>query len=97
MPGARKTNIELEMGELKGNAVIVDDKNVQYPLQLIQSQSTTTFRSRISFTPELPALGYALFHIKSLDQESNSPVFSASNTIIENDNIRLEVDQKTGG
>jgi alpha-mannosidase len=92
-----KTNIELEMGELKGNVVIVDDKNAQYPLQLIQSQSTTTFRSRISFTAELPAMGYALFHITTLDQGINFPVHPASNKVIENDNLRLEVDQQNGG
>ncbi len=53
-----RANVELEFGKLPQNPVIVDDEGKRVPLQIVQSETTANGRHRLSFTPELPSLGY---------------------------------------
>jgi alpha-mannosidase len=58
-----RTSVELEIWGLNGDEMVIDSDQHLKPLQFIQSQATTTFRSRFCFMADLPALGYATYRL----------------------------------
>jgi alpha-mannosidase len=93
-----KANIEIESSRLKPEMVLQDESGNVIPHQGVQS-TTTAGRARLSFTADLPALGYRTYRLllsaEKVDNEERSLVL-ASDTVIENDRFRLEFDTGTG-
>jgi alpha-mannosidase len=91
-----RTNIEIEVGLLKGSEILVDDRNHQVAHQFIQSRATANGRSRLSFIAELPALGYRVFRLVPRPAAAAFENTNASDNTLENDRFRLEFDPGTG-
>jgi alpha-mannosidase len=91
-----RTNVEIEVGWLKGGEILVDDIDRQIPHQFVQSQATANGRWRLSFMADLPALGYRVFRLIPRPTAVEFPVVSASSNVLENGAIRLEFDPETG-
>lgn len=99
------SQIELQYGSLPAGVHVVDAQGRQTPSQPIQSTAMTNDRSRgaIAFQAEVPAFGYRLYSLRSgTDSEgaawSGKPAdeLSASETVLENVFIRVEIDRSTG-
>ena len=94
-----KANVEIETSRLKSAAILVDDSGERVPHQEVQS-TTAAGRARLSFTADLPALGYRTFHLllnQETGQNGESPMrIHATDNILENDRFRLEFDPVTG-
>ena len=91
--------VELEMGFVtmpKGDEVVFDAQGEPQPIQLVQSQATTPFRSRVIFNANLPCLGYSLYRIGPRLENKAFPILKASDHLIENKFIRLKIDPQNG-
>lgn len=96
--------IELQFGHpglvgksaLRGNEIMIDENGKRVAMQPVQSWATTKFRNRISFLAELPAMGYRVYRVKADDHAEKLPVMKATFTTLENEWLRLEIDEMTG-
>ncbi|GAA0897548.1 alpha-mannosidase [Virgisporangium ochraceum] len=89
--------VELQYGTQPTGVPVVDAAGAVTPSQRTQSVATTDDRGRGAtvFEAALPALGYRLYRLRS----GPAPVESAlraSETVLENDILRVEVDPATG-
>ncbi len=93
-----KTNIEKDIVfyGLPENAVLLDARGQRLPFQIVQGSALVTFGPRISFTSELPALGYTTFMLVSQPDQPEYPSLEASPTCLENKRWKLEIDPVTG-
>ena len=91
-----RTNLELEMGAVSGDELLLDPEDHPVPFQLVQSQATAGGRSRLSFVADLPPLGYAVYRLAPAEKPAPFPVGSASDTWLENDRFRLEISPHSG-
>lgn len=91
-----KTNIELEIGGMRGEEILVDDRNQEVAFQYVQSHATTGGRQRLSFIADLPALGYRLYRMVTRKSAKEQKTVHASANLLENKRFRLEFDPKTG-
>ncbi len=91
-----KTNVELELGTLPENAVLLDDRERQIPMQLVHSHGAAPGRQRISFVADLPPLGYRTFRLAPRAGAQTFGSMVASDYTIENEHLRLEIDPTTG-
>ncbi|MGC9468490.1 MAG: alpha-mannosidase [Anaerolineae bacterium] len=91
--------IEIESSAWSESAVLLDDAGATVPHQQVPS-TTVTRRRRLSFSAELPALGYATYRFfpEGLHSASGGdhPTVEASDTVLENAHVRLEIDAETG-
>lgn len=91
--------VELEIGVRGENLLLVDEKDHPIAHQMVRSHATT-WRQRISFNAELPALGYRTYRLVKMDEEATLPLLQSplkvSDTVLENDFIRLTIDPETG-
>lgn len=91
--------VELESHRIPESAALVDNLGTIIPYQQVQSSSVTN-RIRLSFTAQIPALGYRTYHLLLEDPRSqtppNFPEVQTSDHTIENGIFRLEIDPKTG-
>jgi alpha-mannosidase len=90
-----RETIELEMYRWKPEAVLVDDQDQPVPHQQIQS-TTVTSRVRLSFTADLPALGYRVYRFRPAGTPGNFTTVEATDTTLENEYLRLDIDPETG-
>jgi alpha-mannosidase len=92
-----RQNIELEYGGLKETDIMIDEQGKQVPLQVVRSYATVTgWRKRISFTAELPPMGYRTYRILTQPAQNAVVNMIATDTMMENPRFRLEVDPETG-
>ena len=92
-----KQNVELEFGALKESDILIDEQGQQLPLQVVRSHATVHgWRKRISFTAELPALGYRTYRVLTQPPQLAAAPMTATDTSIENGRFRLEIDPATG-
>jgi alpha-mannosidase len=91
-----KVNVELEVGGLKDDYVLVDDEGNEVAVQTVQSWATAGGRYRVSFIAELPAMGYRVYKILKQSAKQNFPTIKANDHTLENDTYRVEIDPKTG-
>jgi alpha-mannosidase len=94
-----QTNVELEIGELPENPVLLNEDGVEISMQLIQSYAQHPRANRLSFMADLPALGYSTYRVMSgklTVQNSESDVIQATSTMLENTYLRLIIDSETG-
>ncbi len=95
-----EANIEIESNRWAPEAVLLDDQDRVIPHQAVQS-TTSTGRVRLCFNASLPALGFRTYRLfPALPQGLPAPEpfaqVSASDTVLENEFLRLEFDPTTG-
>jgi alpha-mannosidase len=88
-------NVELESNRWAATAVLMDDRDEPVPHQEIKS-TTATGRVRLSFTADLPALGYRTYRLLPQGEPVEFSTVNASDTVLENERFRLEFDPQTG-
>ncbi len=93
-----KKNVEIESRSWHPGTALVDEAGQVVPHQQVQSTSVTN-RVRLSFNTEIPALGYRTYRIltdPAKFEAQEFPVVQASDNLLENDRLRLEIDPQTG-
>lgn len=90
-----RANVELETNRWKPEALLVDDAGQPAPFQQVHS-TTVTSRVRLSFTADLPALGYRTYRLLPVGGPAEFPTVQASDAVLENGRFRLEFDPDTG-
>jgi alpha-mannosidase len=91
-----KANVEIELGGLKGEEILVDDQDHEVAHQFVQSQAASGGRQRLSFVAELPVLGYKLYRMVARSSAQAFANLPGSDTVLENERFRLEFDPQTG-
>jgi alpha-mannosidase len=91
-----KVNVEQEVGGLRPGDILVDEEGNQVPMQIVQSQATAGGRFRVSLVADLPSMGYRVYKIIRGEDGKELPSLNASETMLENDHFRVEIDSKTG-
>lgn len=90
-----RANIELETNRIPDTAVLLDDEGNVVPHQAVRSASLT-HRRRLSFTADLPALGYRTYRLRPTDGIPAQITTQATDTVLENEYLRLEFDPMSG-
>ena len=90
--------VELESGRLKANERLVDENDAEVPLQTVQSEATAGGRARLAFTANLPSLGYRTYRLVPQPEPVPNafPTVQASDHVLENAILRLELNPETG-
>ncbi len=91
-----RANLELEMRGVRPAATLLDPQGQAVPFQWVQPQATARGCSRISFSADLPALGYAVFRLVENDAPAEFPALQASDTVLENEHLCLEINPQSG-
>ncbi|HEX6385926.1 MAG TPA: glycoside hydrolase family 38 C-terminal domain-containing protein [Anaerolineae bacterium] len=104
-----RVNVEVEIGGSENEWILFDDQGHQAPVQRVQSEATARGRSRLSFTTDLPSLGYRLYRLVPATQAGATPaawptvstdtasdVLVADVLVADNGRLRLEIDTVTG-
>ncbi len=90
--------VEIEMPRIKEGSVLLDETDAFIPWQAVQSQATAQGRQGLCFRAALPPLGYRTFRLvirPELEQPHVTTV-QATDSLLENDLLRLEFDPETG-
>ncbi|WNQ09100.1 glycoside hydrolase family 38 C-terminal domain-containing protein [Paenibacillus aurantius] len=93
-----RVNVEVEVGGLKEEHVLVDEEGRAIPFQRVQPVATSNGRYRVSFLADLPPLGYRVYKM-TLNPAATKPsatAIKANDYSMENERFRLEFDPKTG-
>ena len=91
-----QTNVEVEVGSLPTNPVLVDDAGKATPVQFIQSHATARGRHRMSFLANLPSMGYRTYHLVAGENEAAPSSLIATENSLENEYLKLVIDPQTG-
>jgi alpha-mannosidase len=89
-------NVEVEIGSVPSNPVLVDDEGHEVPMQFGQSEATTRNRRRMSFVAKLPPLGYRTYHVVEGETAATSDAITATDNSLENAHLKLVIDEETG-
>ncbi|MBI5031693.1 MAG: alpha-mannosidase [Chloroflexi bacterium] len=93
-------NVELEIGNLQDNHILLDDDDCVVPMQRVQSLAMTSGRYRVSFIANVPPLGYRTYRLVVREARSNATHLQGASHLnaaqIENNRFRLEIDPQTG-
>ena len=97
---ASRAPVEVEFDVPIADQVILDADGAVVPHQLIAAESASQLRWRVVFLADLPPLGYAVYRLAPRPAAAPSPAalppLAASNTVLENDSLRLEFDPAAG-
>jgi alpha-mannosidase len=88
--------VELEFGGLKPTDGLVDEHGAPVGFQPTQSYATVSSRSRIAIGADLPPLGYRTYRVVPDQARISQSALRASDTALENEHLRLELDPATG-
>ncbi|MCZ7575222.1 MAG: hypothetical protein M5U01_42270 [Ardenticatenaceae bacterium] len=91
-----RVNVELEFGVLHDGSILVDDEGRRVPMQTVQSWAAARRRNRLSFIADLPPIGYRVYRVLPGSASSEVQPIQATDTSLENDRYRLELDPNTG-
>jgi len=94
-----KVGVELEFGRIPQPTALLDDQNRIVPLQTVQSLATVAGgRNRLCFVADLPALGHRVYRVvpHSATAPETASRLVATDTSLENDWLRLQIDPGTG-
>jgi alpha-mannosidase len=95
-PWTVRANLEIETADLHKGETVIDESGEALPTQVVQSHAAADGRSRVSFTTDLPPMGYRAYRIAPQPAKSkDAPLPTAPNSI-ENERFRLEIDPQTG-
>ncbi|TMD40116.1 MAG: alpha-mannosidase [Chloroflexi bacterium] len=90
-----RAHLELETDGLAGAESLVDDQGDALPLQTVRSEAAVgNWRRRVSFTVDLPPLGYRV--LRGSSQTTPTPAIPTDPNVIENRRWRLVFDPKAG-
>jgi alpha-mannosidase len=99
-PWAVETDVDLQYGGKALGLHLVDENGQPVAFQHSQSTATTDDVSRgaVSFRASVPPLGYRLYRYAPGPAPVAAPTspLTVSDSLIENDHLRIEIDQKTG-
>ncbi|MCU1441272.1 MAG: alpha-mannosidase [Rhodoglobus sp.] len=97
-PWAVETDVDLQYGGNPTGVHVVDGEGAPVVHQRSQSTATTDDKSRgaLVFRAEVPALGYALYRLRPGTVPTAGSPLTVSESVIENDHLRVELDPKTG-
>ncbi|MAS33746.1 MAG: alpha-mannosidase [Anaerolineaceae bacterium] len=93
---ASRVNIENEFGPVREGDVLLDDAGQEISFQTVQSEATAGGRHRLSWVGELPPVGYRTYRLLPRAKRTTFPNVEASDTVAENERLRLEIDPETG-
>ncbi|MFE5291871.1 alpha-mannosidase [Isoptericola sp. NPDC056618] len=90
--------VPFQFGAQRGGVHVVDADGSPVPAQETQSVATTNDQSRgaIAFRAEVPAFGYRLYRLAPGRVPTSAPDVVRSDTVLENEHLRVEVDPGTG-
>jgi alpha-mannosidase len=96
-PWRLRTDVELEYNWLTAEGVRLENADSEpVPLQLTRSLTTMSAnRARLVFPVDVPPLGYRLYTVHAGADEAAG--LAATDTMLENEHVRLELDPDTGG
>lgn len=89
------STVEIEVSRIHEGVVLVNEEDRPVPMQKVQSQATTS-RERLAFRAELPPLGYRTYRLVPGGPPNSFQTLQASDNVLENALLRLEVDPQTG-
>jgi alpha-mannosidase len=96
-PWPLRTVVETEFGGLKPTDGLVDEVDQAVSFQPTQSYATVSaWRSRMAIEVDLPALGYRTYRVAPDGSRPTATALRATDTTLENDHVRLEIDSATG-
>lgn len=103
-PWPTQATVAFEYGNFEskvtpGNVTLLDEADNEIPLQFIQSQATINGRDRLTFTADLPALGYQTYRMVQqppVTPTSDITAQAGDEPLLENDHVRLTFDPATG-
>lgn len=90
--------VEIEVPRIEEGSVLLDETGETVPWQAVQSQTTAQGRQQLCFRAVLPPLGYRTFRLvirPDLEQPAPTTV-QATDSLLENELVRLEFDSETG-
>jgi alpha-mannosidase len=91
-----KTSMEFEVRGVTGGETLLDAQGEPVAYQFIQPEATTGWCRRVCFVSEVPALGYSVFRWVKNSSPDVSPGLIASDTCLENDRFRVEINPQSG-
>ncbi|MBS6194140.1 MAG: alpha-mannosidase [Clostridiales bacterium] len=94
-------NVEIETGMFSNSCggdsyLVKDSEGNLIPSQAIEADAKVNGRNRIVFPAKVPALGYALFCLYGQEGSKETAKIN-QNLILENENLKVIFDEKTGG
>ncbi|MGN6501553.1 MAG: alpha-mannosidase, partial [Pseudolysinimonas sp.] len=99
-PWAVEADVELQYGVQQTGVHVVDAAGAATVSQRVQSVATTDDKGRgaVAFRAELPPFGYRLYRLRPgpAPVTPASGPLTATETLLENDHLRAEIDPKTG-
>lgn len=97
-PNAFETKAEVEMESwlFTDNTVLLDDRDVQIPFQLVQSSASLQGRCRVCFIADLPSLGWRTYRFAVREKREQFPEVESADFSAENKWFRITFDQETG-
>lgn len=97
---AVSTEVELQYGVQPTGVHVIDGDGLPVVSQPTQSTATTDDKGRgaVVFRAEVPAFGYRLYRLQSgiVPPPASTGALTATAEVIENDNLRIELDPRTG-
>lgn len=90
--------VPFQFGAQRTGVHVVDEVGRPVPAQETQSVATTNDQSRgaVAFRAEVPALGYRLYRLVPGRLPAADPDLVRSETVLENEHLRVELDPATG-
>ncbi len=99
-PWPVSTDVDLHYGATPLGMHVVDADGEPVAHQTIQSRATTntTGRGALVFRAELPAFGYRLYRLRpgASPVQASTRQLTASTTVLENELVRIELDEQSG-
>ena len=91
---ASRVNLEMETDGLNDASALADSDGRVIPLQTIPSRAATGGRRRVTFTADLPPMGYRVLRTSTPPVVARSPLPAPSQ--VETERWRLTIDPKSG-
>ena len=92
-----RVNVAFQARGLPAAFALLDDEDRVVPAQDVQSWATSGGQRRLTFTADLPPLGYRTYRIVPVDEApAVESSLSATDHTLENRFFRLEIDPQTG-
>jgi len=97
-PWAVETDVDLQFGAKSTGAHVITEEGELVLSQRSQSTATTDDKGRgaLVFRAAVPALGYRVYRLLRDDPAPVASSLTVSDTVIENDLVRIEIDPETG-
>lgn len=97
-PHSWNTVYPVEVEDVYGEGSLMDEKGHNVLMQRVKSSANVDWRQRIVFIADVPALGYRVYYNvdKKVDAPDTSGELIASDNLLENEWIRLELDPLNG-